>query len=280
MDNLIEKCYYVCVMEKHSAEAIKELLNAKEGENYEFKEAKASFHFGDAVKYCCALANNGGGKFVLGITDKRPRKVVGSLAFNEPERTRKGIIEKLHIGIDFQLYEHEGKRILVFEVASRPIGLPVQADGIVWWRDADSLIPMPQEIVHKIYNEAGHDFSADICEGTVIDDLDPKTIKIFRNKWAAKSRNTRIRNLSDEQVLLDCGAINGDKITYAALVLFGKKPALVKYLPHCEIVFEYRSTNAAGPAQQREEFRIGFFVCYDKIWELINLRNDKQHYKK
>jgi len=30
------------------------------------------------VKYCCAIANCGGGKFVLGITNNRPRKVVGS----------------------------------------------------------------------------------------------------------------------------------------------------------------------------------------------------------
>jgi len=29
---------------------------------------------------------------------------------------------------------------------------------------------------------------------------------------------------------------------------------------------------------QREEFRADFFACYDCIWELINLRNDKQHY--
>jgi ATP-dependent DNA helicase RecG len=46
-----------------------------------------------------------------------------------------------------------------------------------------------------------------------------------------------------------------------------------------EIIFEYRSSDASGPAQQREEFRIGFFACYDRIWDLINLRNDKQHYQ-
>ena len=34
-----------------------------------------------------------------------------------------------------------------------------------------------------------------------------------------------------------------------------------------------------GPAQQREEFRIGFFSYYDKIWELVNLRNDMQNYQ-
>lgn len=266
-------------MTNHSDEAIKKLLNAKEGENYEFKEAKNSFHFGDAVKYCCALANCGGGKLVFGITDKRPRKIVGSKAFSEPERTRKGLIEKLHIKVDFQLYEHDGKRILVFEIACRPLGLPVQADGIVWWRDADSLIPMPQEMIRSIYDEAGHDFSGDICEGATLNDLDKNAIEDFRKRWADKSENARIKTLSNQQLLSDCGAIIGDKITYAALILFGKTFALERYLPHCEIVFEYRSANAAGPAQQREEFRIGFFACYDKIWELINLRNDKQHYQ-
>jgi len=79
--------------------------------------------------------------------------------------------------------------------------------------------------------------------------------------------------------MLDCGAIINNGVTYAALILFGKKASLMKYLPQSEIVFEYRSSNAAGPAQQREEFRVGFFACYDRIWELIDLRNDLQHYQ-
>lgn len=59
---------------------IQALLEAKEGENVQFKEAKIRFDFGEAAKCCCALANDGGGKLVFGITDKRPRSVVGSLA--------------------------------------------------------------------------------------------------------------------------------------------------------------------------------------------------------
>jgi ATP-dependent DNA helicase RecG len=53
----------------------------------------------------------------------------------------------------------------------------------------------------------------------------------------------------------------------------------MQYAMHAEIIFEYRSSNASGPAQQREEFRIGFFASYDRIWELIALRNDLQHYQ-
>ncbi|MDR1070406.1 MAG: ATP-binding protein, partial [Gracilibacteraceae bacterium] len=49
---------------------IEELLNAKEGEQYQFKEAKTRFDSNEAARCCCALANCGGGKLVFGITDK------------------------------------------------------------------------------------------------------------------------------------------------------------------------------------------------------------------
>ena len=81
-------------------DSIQELLEEKEGEQTQFKEAKNRFDFGEAARCCCALANNGGGKLVFGITDKRPRSVVGSKAFEQPERTRMGLIDKLKINID------------------------------------------------------------------------------------------------------------------------------------------------------------------------------------
>ena len=258
---------------------INKLLNAPEGEHCEFKEAKIRYDFGEAIKYCCALANCGGGKFVLGISDKRPRSVVGSQAFEQPERTCKGLIDKLRIRLGFHIYEYEGKRILVFEVAGRPSGLPVQVDGIYWWRNGDSLDYMPPEILREIYAETGHDFSGDVCCGATMHDLDDKAISNFRNKWIEKSGNNQIKNLSQEQLLRDCEAITDGGITYAALILFGTRTALGKFLPQSEIVFEYRLTDTSGPAHQRENFRMGFFACYERIWELINLRNDLQHYQ-
>ena len=84
--------------------SIQALLEAKEDEHVQFKEAKNRFDFGEAAKCCCALANDGGGKLVFGITDKRPRRVVVSAAFDQPERTRMGLIDKLKINVDFQLF--------------------------------------------------------------------------------------------------------------------------------------------------------------------------------
>ena len=259
--------------------AIEELLNAKEGEAYQFKEWKTKDNFGETKKICCALSNGGGGKFVMGISDKRPREVVGSTAFTQPERTRKDLIDKLRVMVDFQLYDYEGKRVLVFDVASRPLGLPVQVDGVAWWYEGDSLVPLPEDIRRRIYEETGFDFSGSVCAAASLSDLDEVAIEAFRSKWMEKSDNKRIKNLTIEQLLRDCEAITDEGITYAAFALFGKRASLGKYLPQSEIIFEYRSSDASGPASQREEFRVGFFACYDRIWELINLRNDKQHYQ-
>ena len=62
---------------------IEELLTAKEGEEIQFKEAKRCFDSNEAARICCALANCGGVKLVFSISDKRPRQVVGSMAFDQ-----------------------------------------------------------------------------------------------------------------------------------------------------------------------------------------------------
>lgn len=101
---------------------------------------------------------------MFGITDKRTRKVGGSQAFEQPERTRKGLIDRLHINVGFmELTDDAGHRVLVFIMPSRPIGQVVQnsKDGIAWWRIGDSLVPMPDEVRRRIYEE-GPQISAQV----------------------------------------------------------------------------------------------------------------------
>ena len=81
---------------RRSVMTIEEMLTAKEGENFEFKTAENRFSYTELQKYACAISNEGGGKIVFGITDKRPRQIKGSKAFDQPERTRKGLIDSLN----------------------------------------------------------------------------------------------------------------------------------------------------------------------------------------
>ena len=260
-------------------EQLQKILFSKEGEHLEFKEARKSFHFETLAKYCAALANEGGGKIILGVTDKRPRSVVGSQAFKQPERTRSGLIEQLHLNIDFSVVNHPKGRVLIFHVPTHPIGNPVKYKGIYWQRQGDSLIAMSEDRLRGIFAEAGHDFSADICATATMNDLDTVAIENFRKRWINKSGKRGLTTLSQEQLLNDAEALVDGGLTYAALILLGTRKALGRHLAQAEVIFEYRASDASGPAQQRKEFRQGFFSFYDELWNLINLRNDIQHFQ-
>lgn len=254
-------------------------LKSIEGECLEFKEAKNNYSTEDLLKYCCAIANEGGGKFILGVTDKRPRQTVGTNAFRQQESIRRKLMQQLRLNIDVSEHISSGKRILVFDIPPRPVGVPIKYKRIYWSREADSLVAMSEDKLRAIFAESGRDFSAEICPHATMRDLDSDAIEDFRRRWIAKSKNFQLGSLSQEQLLRDAEVLYDHVLTYAALILFGTRQALGKYLAQAEVVFEYRSSDASGPAQQRIDFREGFFLYYDKLWNAINLRNELQHFQ-
>lgn len=134
------------------------LLVRSENEHIEFKEAKSNFHFDKLVDYCVALANEGGGRIVLGVTDKPPRRVVGTRAFDTPERTVAGIHERIHLRVLWHEVQHTGGRVLVFEVPSRPLGHPLHHDGRYWMRAGEELVPMTADQLKRIIDEGKPEF--------------------------------------------------------------------------------------------------------------------------
>ncbi|KAA3609100.1 MAG: transcriptional regulator [Planctomycetota bacterium] len=256
-----------------------EWLRGNEDEHLEFKEAKTHFDFEKLVKYCAALANENGGMIVLGVSDKRPRQVVGTTAFGNLERTKAGLVERLGLRIELRELSHPEGRVLVFTAPPRPIGTPIAVKGAYWMRAGEDLVPMTPDQLCRIFEEAGPDFSAEVCPGATLADLAPEAVDAFRRRWHRKAKKDAILQVSGEQLLRDAELLMDEGITYAALILMGTRAALGRHLAQAELVFEYRSSEAAGPANQREEFREGVLVFYDRLWELLNLRNDLQHFQ-
>ena len=204
---------------------------------------------------------------------------MASQAFSNLERTKAGLIDRVRLRIDVEEIQHPDGRVLVFQVPSRPIGMPMQYKGAYWMRGGETLIPMTPDLLQRIFAESGPDFSAEICTSAQLDDLDPNAVEVLRQLWQRKLLDQDISTRPIEQLLADAELLVDGQVTYAALILLGTRKALGKYLAQAELVFEYRSNEVPGPAAERHEFRQGFLTVLDEIWRLINQRNDLQHFQ-
>jgi ATP-dependent DNA helicase RecG len=157
--------------------------------------------------------------------------------------------------------------------------MPLQYEGAYWMRGGQDLVPMTPDVLQRIFAEAGPDFSAEICTLARLDDLDSAAVEVLRRLWQRKAPDQDIATRSMERLLADAELVVDGRITYAALILLGKREALGRHLAQAEVIFEYRSNEAPGPAADRHEFRQGFLLVLDEIWRLINLRNDLQHFQ-
>lgn len=258
-----------------------------EDEHLEFKEAKHRFDFELLVRYCCALANEGGGKIVLGMTDKLPRQVCGTTAFSDVLRTKAGVGERLRLRVNAIEVLHDQGRVLVFDVPPRPLGVPIEYKGGFWMRRGEELVGMTPDQLQRILAETVIDYSATILQEALFSDLDPKAIQRFRGLWLKKLGQreeskplvARLKKLTDQQLLIDAELVVDGNVTVAAIVLMGKREAMGRLLANAETIFEYRNTRAAGPPQFRKEFREGFFLYYDELWELVNRWNTRQTFQ-
>jgi ATP-dependent DNA helicase RecG len=68
-------------------------------------------------------------------------------------------------------------------------------------------------------------------------------------------------------------------VTYAALVLFGTHKALGRHLAQSEVVFEWRLREGATKYDRRTEYREGFFLFHNRLWQEIDARNQVHQYQ-
>lgn len=208
-----------------------------ETEVVEFKEAKNDFDFNKIGKYFSALCNeaNLNGKkeawLVFGIENKH-RNIVGSnyRSINRAslDSLKGEIANKTTNRITFiEIYEldlPEG-RIVMFRIPAAPQGIPIAWEGHYYGRDGEELSPLNIEETERIRRQTTYiDWSAGICEGALLADLDTTAIKTARDNF--KIKNPRLVGEVDEWdnvTFLNKAkvTVNG-QITRAAIILLGK----------------------------------------------------------
>ena len=254
---------------------LRELSLLKESEDHiEFKEAKRDFNFDGGkhadpkerrhciLGYVAALANERGGRLVFGMKDHRPHEVIGTIfAQGEKGALEDEIYKRMQVRVRIdEVYEpsedaEDRKRVLIFNVPSRPVGKMMKYEGVPLMRTGESLREMSDEEMFKILSEQEPDFSAKTCEGLTMEDLEPRAIEIMKQKYAEKNENPGFESVSDRQALSDLELLVDGKLNYAALVLLGKQKAIKKYMPQNNVVIEYRNDPASIQYDDRIEIR-------------------------
>lgn len=253
------------------------LMAPAESEHLEFKEARQHFDIVKLLRYCVALANEGGGHLVLGITDKKPRLIVGSQAFSTPQHLNEikaRIVEKLRIRVNVVELQHTNGRVLVFEIPSRPTGQPLDYEGTYLMRAGEDLVPMTPDQLRRIFAEDQPDwFSQAAKQGISADEvvalLDTQMYFDLLHVPYPTSRDGVLEKLSGEGLISH--TTEGWTITNLAALLLAKKLDLFS-LPlarKAPRVVIYEGTNKAKTREDKLGHR-GYAVGFASLVDFVH----------
>lgn len=262
-----------------------QLIAAWENECVEFKEANDNFPTPDIGKYFSALSNEANlrgrpaGWLVFGVRN-RDRAIVGTSYRENPDRLhslKKQIADGTDPSITFreihELTLPQG-RVILFEIPAAPRGTPIAWNGHFYARAYESLAALDlskqDEIRAQSLNE---DWSAGICDGATLADLDPAAIakarETFIMKFNGRIPETEMLSWSDADFLDRAKVTIQGQITRAAILLLGRSESTHFLLPHvAEMTWRLEGEESAY-----EHFHPPFFLTSTLLYQRIrNLR--------
>jgi ATP-dependent DNA helicase RecG len=199
--------------------------------------------------------------------------VVGTKAFDEPERTVAGIYERLHLKVTFDEVAHPAGRVLVFHVPSRPVGQPVHYKGRYLMRAGEELVPMTPDQLKKIMAEGEPDWALKPammeCDGEkVVQVLDTQSYFDLLLLPYPATREAVLERFASERLIERTGG--AWTITNLGAILFAKKlesfDRLARKAPR---VIVYEGTNKLKTKLDKPGTK-GYAVGFQGLVEFIN----------
>jgi len=227
---------------------LSDLIQTWENEVIEFKEANDNFSTSDIGKYFSALSNEANLKdkerawLVFGVRNKT-RKIVGTDYRMEPERLQSlkmQISQRTEPSVTFRNIHEiftDGLRVILFEIPSAPVGIPISWNGHYYSRSGESLVSLGLNKLDEIRRQtSASDWTAKIVDEVNLKHLDPLAIEKAREAYAKKYANrfsvSEINKWADPVFLERLRLTVEGKITRAALILLGKRESSYYLLPN------------------------------------------------
>ncbi len=250
--------------------------SSSEAQHLEFKEAKRQFDNRRLYRYCVAIANEGGGYLVLGVTDKSPRSVVGTAAFNNPVAMAAKLFQVVGFRVDIEEVLHPDGRVLVFHIPSRPHGAAYHHEGAYPMRSGEELVPMSEDRLRRIFAEGGPDWLEEfavtgITEQDVVELLDTQGYFELLNLPYPSSRAGVIDRLLSEQLVSKHG--DGLAVSRLGALLLARRlgdfPSVSRKAPR---VVVYQGTSKLETRVDRittKGYAVGFQDLVTSIMDLL-----------
>ena len=255
-------------------EQLEKWMASDEGERLEFKAAKSEWNQTKLNRYSVALYNEGGGKLILGVSDAKPRKVVGSNAFLNLNDAKSKVFDKLRIRVDAGEIAHPDGRVLVFHIPPRPLGTALHYDGAYLMRVGEDLVPMSQDQLRKIFDEGKPDFLSQIALAKqsaedVVRLLDTHVyFDLFKSAYPA-TRSTVLERFESEKLIVKKGKVYD--ITNLGALLFAKDLTDFETVKtKSSRVIVYDGTNKMKGTRADIFGRMGYAVGFENMVEYID----------
>ena len=257
----------------------------QENEACDWKEFKCLKHFfngkegDDVISYVAAISSMNGGHLVIGVED-HTLNIVGTDTYNYDAQTSTlrlvrecSNLPTEGLKIEEFVTSDTNKKVWVINIPKHMPRLPVYAHKKLWQRVEDSLVSMSKSRLEMILNEPliVDDWSAQVIPDATIDDLDPKAIKVAREKYKELfngSRDAEIDSWSDEVFLNKAKLTRKSAITRTSIILLGKSESDHFLNPAiCKIRWFLRDESDIN--KDFRVFTIPMILAIDEIGRLI-----------
>ena len=258
-----------------------QLIAGWENECVEFKEADNNYSTSDIGKYFSALSNEANLRardsawLVFGVNNKT-RTVIGTTYRQDKERLQ-SLKHQIAQGTDpsvsfreiHELVIPQG-RVVLFEIPPAPRGIPIGWNSHYYARNGESLVGLDLVKIEEIRSQgAADDWSAVICLGATVDDLDPAAIikarEIFTTKYRDRIPEDTIRAWDDVTFLDQAKLTVKGSITRATILLLGRTQATHFLSPYVAEI----SWKLEGPERAYEHFGPPFLLSTSALYQRI-----------
>ncbi|ADE13933.1 putative transcriptional regulator [Nitrosococcus halophilus Nc 4] len=259
-----------------------------ENEVVEFKEARHSYDFKKLGKYFSALSNEANLKglnkawLLFGVKDSR--KVVGTrfrIQMKDLLSLKKEIADKTTnrlTFVDIYTVEHPIGRVILFEIPAAPQGLPIAWEGHYYGRDGESLGPLNLEEIERIRAQnRAYDWSAEICHGATVNELNEDAITLARREYATKhpKLSGEIESWDNATFLNKAKLTINGQVTRTAILLLGK-PESSHWLNPGSATITWILKDRDGLERDYEHFSCPLLLSVEQVFHKI--RNLKYRY--